>query len=69
MQRLKRQAAMLGANGLLLHGVGDQSAGSVGAGISTETNSPHSPYGLGFGASAFFYQKSGEADAIYVDPR
>jgi hypothetical protein len=69
IERLKREAAKLGANGLLLHGVGDESAGSVGAGISTETNSPHSPYGLGFGASAFFFQKSGEGVAIYVEPK
>jgi hypothetical protein len=69
IERLKRQAAKLGANGILLHGVGDESAGSVGAGISTETNSPHSPYGLGFGASAFFFQKSGEGVAIYVEPK
>jgi hypothetical protein len=65
--RLKIEAAKLGANGILLHGVGDQAGGSVGAGISTETNSPHSPYGLGFGASAFFLQKSGDGVAIYVE--
>jgi hypothetical protein len=69
VERLKKEAAKLGANGILLHGVGDQSVGSVGAGISTETNSPHSPYGLGFGASAFFFQKSGEGVAIYVEPK
>jgi hypothetical protein len=69
IERLKKEAAKLGANGILLHGVGDQSAGSVGAGISTETNSPHSPYGLGFGASAFFFEKSGEGVAIYVEPK
>jgi hypothetical protein len=69
IERLKKEAAKLGANGILLHGVGDQSAASVGAGISTETNSPHSPYGLGFGASAFFFQKSGEGVAIYVEPK
>jgi hypothetical protein len=69
IERLKKDAAKLGANGLLLHGVGDQAGGSVGAGISTETNSPHSPYGLGFGASAFFFQKSGDGVAIYVEPK
>jgi hypothetical protein len=69
IERLKKEAAKLGANGILLHGVGDQSGGSVGAGISTETNSPHSPYGLGFGASAFFFEKSGEGVAIYVEPK
>ena len=68
IERLKRQAARLGANGILLHGVGDQAAESVGAGISTETNSPQSPYGLGFGASALFFQKAGDGVAIYVEP-
>jgi hypothetical protein len=69
IERLKRDAAKLGANGILLHGVGDQAGGSIGAGISTETNSPHSPNGLGFGASAFFFQKSGDGVAIYVEPK
>jgi len=69
IERLKNEAAKLGANGILLHGVGDRAGGSVGAGISTETNSPHSPYGLGFGASAFFFQKSGDGVAIYVEPQ
>jgi len=69
VERLKKDAAKLGANGILLHGVGHQAGGSVGAGISTETNSPHSPYGLGFGVSAFFFQKSGDGVAIYVEPK
>jgi hypothetical protein len=69
IERLKKDAAKLGANGILLHGVGDQAGGSMGAGISTETNSSHSPYGLGFGASAFFFQKSGDGVAIYVEPK
>ena len=67
IERLKKEAAKLGANGILLHGVGDQAQPSVGAGISTETNSSHSPYGLGFGASEFFIQKSGDGVAIYVE--
>jgi hypothetical protein len=66
IERLKIEAAKVGANGILLHGVGDQAAGSVGAGISTEMDSGHSPYGLGFGVSAFFYGKSGDGVAIYV---
>ncbi len=68
VERLKVQAAKLGANGVLLHGISDQTGGSVGAGISTEGNSPHASYGLGFGASAFFFRKSGEGIAIYVAP-
>ena len=65
VERLKAQAAKLGANGVLLHGVGDQTAGSVGVEIS-DTNSPHASYGLG--ASAFLFRKSGEGIAIYVAP-
>jgi hypothetical protein len=68
VERLKIQAAKLGANGVLLHGVGGETAGSVGAGISTEGNSPHVSYGLGFGASALLFRKSGEGIAIYVAP-
>jgi len=67
IERLKSEAAKLGANGILLHGVGDQGTAPVGVGLSTETNSGHSPYGLGFGVSAFMYQKSGDADAIYLE--
>ena len=67
IERLKKEAAKVGANGILLHGVGDQAAGSVGAGISTEMDSGHSPYGLGVGVSAFFYGKSGDGVAIYVE--
>jgi hypothetical protein len=69
VERLKQAAASVGANGILLHGVADQSAAAVGAGISTETNSPHSPYGLGFGTSLFFYRMVGDGIAIYVEPR
>jgi hypothetical protein len=67
--RLKEAAARVGANGILLHGVSDRTDGALGAGISTETNSPHSPYGLGFGTSVFLVQMAGDATAIYVEPK
>jgi hypothetical protein len=66
VERLKREAAKLGANGILLHGVGDQSGPSVGAGISAERDTGRSPYGLGFGVFAVFRQKAGDGVAIYV---
>jgi len=68
VERLKSEAAKVGANGILLHGVGDQTSGSVGAGVSTEMDSGHSPYGIGFGVSAIFHGKSGDGVAIYVQP-
>jgi hypothetical protein len=67
VERLKKEAAKLGANGILLYGVGSQALGSVGAGISTASDSGRSPYGLGFGTSALLFQKSGGGVAIYVD--
>jgi hypothetical protein len=68
IERLKQEAARLGANGVLLHGVDSRSAGSLGAGVSTESETGHSPYGLGFGTSVFFSQESGDGVAIYVEP-
>jgi hypothetical protein len=69
IERLKKQAARLGANGVLLHGVGARSAGSIRAGVGTESESGHSPYGLGFGASVFLTQESGGGVALYVEPQ
>ena len=66
IERLKKEAAHLGANGVLLQGVDSRSAGSLGAGISTESETGHSPYGLGFGTSVFFSQETGSGVAIYV---
>ena len=70
VERLKQQAAKLGANGLLLHGIGDQtSKPPIGGAVGYEDESAHSPYGLGFHAWAFFYQKAGDGIAIYVQPK
>jgi hypothetical protein len=63
---LKGEAASLGANGVLLQGVGDQAAGSVGSGFGTATASGNSALGFGFGSSATVYRKSGSGLAIYV---
>jgi hypothetical protein len=42
MDRLKAEAAKLGANGILLEGVGDQAGGSVGTGYATASGHWHS---------------------------
>jgi hypothetical protein len=68
MQRLKAEAASLGANGILLNGVGDQAAGSVGTGFGSATASGHSAFGIGIGSSATTFQKKGDGLAIYVEP-
>jgi hypothetical protein len=64
IERLKAEAAKLGANGILLQGVGDQAAGSVGSGFAS--SSGHSAFG--FGSSAAVFVKKGDGLAIYVEP-
>jgi hypothetical protein len=66
--RLRAEAAKLGANGILLQGVGDQAGGSIGTGFGSASASGHSAYAVGFGTSATVYHKKGEAIAIYVQP-
>ena len=64
--RLKEAAASVGANGVLLHGVSDQTAAAVGAGISTDSS--RSPYVRGVGTSVLFFQEAGDGVAIFVEP-
>jgi hypothetical protein len=65
VDRLKKEAASLGANGILLRDIGDQSSGSVGTGIAT-TSGHHTVVGTGISGNVFV--KSGKAVAIYVPP-
>jgi hypothetical protein len=68
IERLKAEAAKLGANGILLNGVGDQAAGSVSTGFGSATASGHTATGLGIGTSGAVFVKSGSGLAIYVEP-
>src|SRR5258708_21182645 len=68
MERLKAEAAKLGANGILLEGAGDQACGSVGTRVASATATGHSAFGYGFGSSATIFQKKGDGLAIYVEP-
>ena len=67
IERLKKEAAKLGANGILLSGVGDQASGSVGSGFGAATGSGHAAFGGGFGSSATVFQKKGVGTAIYLE--
>jgi hypothetical protein len=64
--RLKEEAAKLGANGILLEGTGNQSAGSVGFGSATASSYGHSAFGTGVGFSGPIMLKTGNGTAIYV---
>ncbi|MDH5824963.1 hypothetical protein QFW77_18510 [Luteimonas sp. RD2P54] len=64
MERLKEEAAALGANGILLEGVGNQYAGSVG--VANAWASGGSAFGIG--TSTATYTRVGSGIAIYVFP-
>ena len=67
IERLKAEAAKLGANGILLNGVGDQAVGSVSTGIGGATGAGNTTVGIGVGSSGTVYVKSGSGVAIYVE--
>jgi len=66
INRLKQEAAAVGASGVLLSDVGDQAVGSVGTGFGSATANGNTAVGTGFGVSAGVFQKSGKGLAIYV---
>jgi hypothetical protein len=66
IERLKMQAAQLGANGIILGDLADRQTGSMGTGVGSGSDSGHSAVGVGFGGSFGIYKKSGKATAIYV---
>ena len=68
IERMKNDAAKLGANGILLEGVGDKATGSVGTGVGTATGVGHSVLGIGVNTSGTVFVKSGTGIAIYVPP-
>jgi hypothetical protein len=64
IERMKGEAAKLGANGILIQNMGDRPSGSVGFGFGAA--SPGT--GVGVGTSTASYQKTGSGMAIYVPP-
>jgi hypothetical protein len=68
IERLKGQAAQLGANGIILGDFSDQQTGSIGTGAGSDSYSRSSSVGVGVGGSLGIYKKSGKGTAIYVPP-
>jgi hypothetical protein len=68
IERLKIEAAKLGANGVILEGFSDAETGSIGTGVGSESYGNHSAVGVGVGGSLGIYKKTGRGDAIYVQP-
>jgi hypothetical protein len=69
VQRLKVQAAQLGANGLVLQGFSDRQTASLGAGAGSESYGRSSAVGVGASGSFGVFKKTGEALAIFVPSR
>lgn len=68
IHRLKVEAAKLGANGVLLEGMGDQPSGSVGTGGGSTSYSGRSAVGGGIGINMGMTRKIGGGLAIYIAP-
>lgn len=68
MERLKVEAAKLGANGVLLQNVHDTQSGSIGAGGGGASYGPNSATGVGVGGSFALTSKVVQGLAIYVPP-
>lgn len=68
IRRLKEEAAKLGANGVLLQGITDESNGSIGTDVGTNYEGPRGTIDVGVGASSLMLQRYGRGIAIYVAP-
>jgi hypothetical protein len=66
IRRLKEEAAKVGANGVLLEGIGDQESGSIGTGAGSTSYGRSSSVGGGLGINAGLTRKVGGGVAIYV---
>ena len=67
---MKREAASLGANGVLLAGMGEQQVGSIGNSFGNAyaygTGSGVNAFGSSSGSSTAIYAKTAQGMAIYV---
>lgn len=68
VQRLKEQAAQLGANGLILEEFSDRVTGSIGTGVGSESYTHNGSIGVGVSGGVGIFKKTGKARAIYVPP-
>ena len=66
IERLKEQAAKVGANGVILEGFRDSQSGAIGAGGGSDSYSRSSAMGVGVGGSLGIYKKTGQGEAIFV---
>ncbi|MGM0631168.1 MAG: hypothetical protein ACQESI_08380 [Pseudomonadota bacterium] len=68
LQRLKEEAAKVGANGVLLEKTGDKEGNSVYVGTGAGSYSGNVGFGVSVGKAFGLTDKTGEGIAIYVEP-
>jgi hypothetical protein len=68
IERMKNEAAKLGANGVLLQGVQDTQTGAIGLGGGNTSYGGNSATGVGVGGSFGLTNKATQGIAIYVPP-
>ncbi len=68
IERLKKEAAALGANGVLLQSTGSEPGGGVGTGIGTGVGVGGGGVSIGTGIFSASSNKTGRGLAIYVPP-
>jgi hypothetical protein len=68
VERLKEQAAQLGANGVILEGFSDAQTASLGTGVGSQSYSRNSAVGVGVGGTFGIFKKTGKGRAIFVPP-
>ena len=66
VERLKMEAAQLGANGIILEGFDQAQSGSFGTGVSSDSYSRHGSVGVGVGGALGIFKTTAKARAIYV---
>jgi hypothetical protein len=68
LERLKREAARLGANAIVLEDISDSAGDAVGVGIGTDLSGDRGSLGLMFGGFGQLSPRVGRAMAIYLVP-
>lgn len=66
MERLRAEAARLGANGILLGEISNQQTGSIGLGVGSGSYGPGGGSSVGVGGSSGITNKTVNGMAIYV---
>ncbi len=66
IERLKVEAAKIGANGVIVGNFSDAQTSSIGTGVGGDSYSRNSSVGVGVGGSIGVFKKTGWAQAIFV---